>query len=222
MKQNRMKGYAILGILFLAVSVVAFVVPVERTAAFWLTYAFTVVVFAAQIPVWKTALGREDTLKSKFLGLPVVHVGVVYLVVQVLILALFRFVATLPLWSAAAANVVIAALAAVCMIGADVGRGEIWRTEERVEKKASYLRSLQADVELLAGRETDPAVRSELVRLAEKIRFSDPMSHAQLAGLEEEIAGKAAQLKTAEDKGEIMAQLDRLLDERNKKCLTLK
>ena len=46
MKKNSTKGYLILGILFALVSVIVFVVPVERTAAFWVAYAFSVVSFA--------------------------------------------------------------------------------------------------------------------------------------------------------------------------------
>ena len=36
MKKNSTKGYAILSILFILVSVIAFAVPVTKTAAFWI------------------------------------------------------------------------------------------------------------------------------------------------------------------------------------------
>lgn len=49
MKKNSSKLYLILGILFILVSVIAFTVPATKTAAFWISYAFTVVAFAAQI-----------------------------------------------------------------------------------------------------------------------------------------------------------------------------
>ena len=84
MKKNSSKGYILLGILFVLVSVIAFTVPAAKTAAFWISYAFTVIAFAAQIVIWKAALGRAESLKSKFLGFPVVHIGMVYLVVQII------------------------------------------------------------------------------------------------------------------------------------------
>ena len=46
MKKNSSKGYVILGILFALVSVIAFAVPSAKTAAFGISYAFTVVAFA--------------------------------------------------------------------------------------------------------------------------------------------------------------------------------
>ena len=78
MKKNSIKGYVILGILFALVSIIAFAVPTAKTATFWIAYAFTAAAFAAQIGIWKTALSKEETLKSKFLGFPVVHIGIVY------------------------------------------------------------------------------------------------------------------------------------------------
>ena len=81
MKKNSTKGYVILGILFTLVSIIAFAVPTLKTATFWIAYVFTAAAFAAQIIIWRTALGKE-ALKSKFLGFPVVHIGIVYAIIQ--------------------------------------------------------------------------------------------------------------------------------------------
>ena len=222
MKKNSTKGYVILGILFSLVSIIAFAVPTSKTATFWIAYVFTAAAFAAQIGIWKTALGKEETLKSKFLGFPVVHIGIVYAVIQVIAFAVFMFVPTLPAWSAIVVCSVIAGVSAVCMISADAGRNEIERVEAKVQKKVFYIRELQADIELLANNETDATVKTALTQLAEKIRFSDPMSNEQLADLENKISAKVLELKTAANKVEIITELTLLLDERNKKCKILK
>ena len=222
MKKNSSKGYLILGILFILVSVIAFAVPTSKTTAFWISYAFTVIAFAAQIIIWKAALGRSESLKSKFLGLPVLHIGIVYLVVQVVALIVFLSIPTLPIWSAVVACAVIAGVSAVCMIASDVGRGEIDRVSAKVREKAFYIKQLQADVELLAGAETDTTTKSALMQLAEKIRYSDPMSNEQIADIENRIAAKIAELKSSTDKTGIINELNLLLDERNKKCKLLR
>ena len=222
MKKNSTKGYIILGILFALVSIIAFAVPTSKTATFWIAYVFTAAAFAAQIGIWKTALGKEETLKSKFLGFPVVHIGIVYAAIQVIAFAVFMFVPTLPAWSAIVVCSVIASVSAVCMISADAGRNEIERVEAKVQKNVFYIRELQADIELLADNESDAAVKTALTQLAEKIRYSDPMSNEQLADLENKISTKVAELKTASSKLEIITELNSLLDERNKKCKILK
>ena len=222
MKKNSTKGYVLLGILFALVSIIAFAVPTAKTATFWIAYVFTAAAFAAQIGIWKTALGKEGTLKSKFLGFPIVHIGIVYAIIQVIAFAVFLFAPTLPTWSAIVVCPIIAGLSAVCMISADAGRNEIERVEAKVQNKVFYVREMQADIELLADNESDVAVKTALTHLAEKISFSDPMSNEQLADLENKISIKVAELKTASSKLEIITELNSLLDERNKKCKILK
>ena len=222
MKKNSTKGYVILGILFALVSIIAFAVPTIKTATFWIAYVFTAAAFAAQIGIWKTAIGKAETLKSKFLGFPVVHFGIVYAIIQTVAFAVFLFVPTLPVWSAIVVCSVIAGISAVCMISADAGRDEIERVEAKVQKKVFYIRELQVDIELLADNESDAAVKTALAQLAERIRYSDPMSSEQLANLENKISSKVAELKTTSSKLEIITELNSLLDERNKKCKILK
>ena len=222
MKKNSTKGYVLLGILFALVSIIAFAVPTIKTATFWIAYVFTAAAFAAQIGIWKTALGKAETLKSKFLGFPVVHIGIVYAIVQTVAFEVFMFVPTLPTWSAIVVCSIIVGVSAVCMISADAGRNEIERVEAKVQNKVFYIRELQADIELLADNESNATVKTALTQLAEKIRFSDPLSNEQIADLENKISIKAAELKTAASKVEIITELNSLLDERNKKCKILK
>jgi hypothetical protein len=220
--KNGTKGYAVLGILFVLISVIVFVIPGAKTAPFWIAYGFTAAAFAAQILIWRAAFGKNSTPKSKFFGLPVVQLGVVYLCVQLVLLALFRFVPGLPVWSAIAVCAVLAGIAAVGMIAADVGRGEVERVEAKAQKKTFYIKEMQTEVELLASAEPDAETKAALSRLAEKIRFSDPMSHEKLAELEDEIAAKTAELRGAGDKQAVIAELNRLWEERNKKIEILK
>lgn len=222
MKKNSTKGYVILGILLVVVSVIAFAVPIQKTTAFWITYAFAAIAVVAQTVIWKAAFGRDDTLKSKFLGLPVLHISIVYLIVQLAAFAIYLFNPTLPTWSAAVVCVALGGISSVCMISADTGRSEIERVEDKVQKKTFFIRSLQADIEMLANAEPDTEVKAELLRLAEKIRFSDPMSHDRLADLENQITDKVAELKSCMDRTAVINDLNSLLDERSRKCKILK
>lgn len=216
--KNKNLGYVVLDILLVLVSIIAFVIPTEKTGTFWIAYVFTAIAVLAQTVIWKNALGKEDTLKSKFLGLPVVHVGIVYLVIQIVAFAVFTTVPVLPIWSAVVACAAILGFSVIFMIAGEAGRGEIERVEAKVQKKVFFIKELQADVELLIDRETDTEIRAALQQLAEKIRFSDPMSDDTLSKIESTIADRVAELKTESDKMAIIHELDLLLAERNKKC----
>ena len=222
MKKNSIKGYVVLGILFVLVSVIAFAVPSEKTATFWIAYGFTVIAFAAQIAIWKITLGKSGMLKSKFLGFSVVAVGAIYLILQIVSFLLFKFVSSLPSWSVVIVCTFIAGISASCMISGEIAGDGIKRVEEKVQKKVFLIRELQVDIDMLAERESDAEIKSALLQLAEKVRFSDPMSSEQLSDLENEILTKVNELKSAIKKHEIIKEINSLLDERNKKCKILK
>lgn len=222
MKRNSSKGYVILGILFVLASVIAFAVPSAKTVAFWISYAFTLIAFADQIAIWKAGLGRAKPLKSRFLGFPIVHIGVVYLVIQGIAFVVFLFIPSLPIWSAVLACTVVAGVSAVCMIASDVGRSEIEQVSATVQKKTFFIRQLQTEVELQADAETDIAAKSALIQLAEKIRYSDPVSNEQIADIENRITAKVAELKKATDKTNCIVELNSLFDKRNRECKLLK
>lgn len=97
-----------------------------------------------------------------------------------------------------------------------------------VQHKVLALRSLQSDVEIAAAQAGDETLKKTLMKLAEKIQFSDPMSHASLATLEMKIEEKIADLKRIVLKNEseralaAIQDIELSLDERNRKTRLLK
>ena len=222
MKKNNLMSYLSLGIVFVLFNVIAFVVPTDKTATFWTAYAFSVVAFAVQIPLWKIAFGKKDTLKSKFLGIPVVHVGITYLIIQLIAFAVFMIFPTLPVWLAVVVCAIILAISALCAIAGQAGANEINRVEEKIKVKRAFIQFLQTDIEMLVESETDSETKAALKKLAEKVRFSDPMSHEMLGDLESRITAKVEEMKTAADKKVLVGEVEALLVERNKKCKILR
>ena len=222
MKKNNLMSYLALGIVFVLFNVIAFVIPTDKTATFWTAYVFSVIAFAVQIPLWKIALGKKDTLKSKFLGIPVIHVGITYLIIQLISFAIFMIFPTLPVWLAVIVCAIILAISALCAIAGQAGADEINRVEEKIKVKRAFIQFLQTDIEMLYESETDAETKTALSKLAEKVRFSDPMSHEMLGELETKITAKVEELKTTADKKPIISEIELLLTERNKKCKILK
>lgn len=222
MKKNGLMSYLALGIVFALFNVIAFVVPTYKTATFWTAYVFSVVAFAVQIPLWKIALGKKDTLKSKFFGIPVIHVGITYLIIQLIAFAVFMIFPTLPVWLAVVVCTIIIAISALCAIAGQAGVNEINRVEEKIKVKRAFIQFLQTDIEMLTENETNAETKAELKKLAEKVHFSDPMSHEMLGELESRISAKVEEMKTATDKKGLISEVTTLLTERNKKCKLLK
>ena len=222
MKKNKLTSCLALGIVFALFNVLAFVIPTDKTKTFWVAYAFSVVAFVVQIILWSVAFGKKNTLKSKFLGIPVVQVGVIYLVIQIIAFAVFMAIPTLPVWSAVIVCAIILTLSVLFVVAGQAGANEINRVEEKIKVKRAFIQFLQVDIEMLYESEADAEVKAELKKLAEKVRFSDPMSHEMLGELESCISAKVEELKTSADKKALIEEISTLLTERNKKCKILK
>ncbi|NLE83491.1 MAG: hypothetical protein GX603_03145 [Chloroflexi bacterium] len=221
---NKKLGYIVLSIAFVLFNVIAFVVPTDKTPVFWIAYSFTVIAFAAQIFVWIIAFSNAETLMSKFLGLPIIHVGIVYLIVQLASFSIFLSLPWIAIWIPIIVCAVILGISGICLTTTEVGKEEVVRVEAKVQRKVSTIKGLQVDVELIAEAQTDAAAKEALKTLADKLKYSDPMSNESLASIEEEISVKISALKIQPtiDIPVLVKQIEMLLLERNKKSKLLK
>lgn len=218
-KQN---GYLILGIVFAVFTVVAFAAPFTKTPVFWVSYLFGLVAICFQIPLWNKAL-KGESLKSKFLGFPVLYIGVTYLIIQLIISLIMMAVPGIPIWAAIIVDVIVLAITCTLVISGDVAKTSIEKTEEKVQTKTAFIKGLKADVDILLSEEKDPVIKRELVKLADDIRYSDPMSSSELEEIEKQIVDKIASIATAEDsKQDIISETIGLIKQRNIKCKSLK
>lgn len=214
--------YIVIAILFVLFNVFAFVIPTDKTAAFWIGYVFTVIAFAVQAYVWYVTIGKKQDLKSKLLGSSVTYISAVYLVIQFVAFLIFMFVSSAPNWCAILVCVMILGTSAVCMITTNAGTEMITATENKVAVKRQFIKDLQIKVEMLIETETDSEIKLKLTELAKKIRLSDPMSDPSLLELENELSDKIAVIENSTDKARTINEAELLLTKRNKVLKSLK
>lgn len=214
--------YLILAIVLIVFAVVVFTAPFEKTPVFWVSFVFGLLAICFQIPLWNKALGGE-TLKSKFLGFPVLHVGIVYLVIQLIVSIIMMVVPKTPLWVAIIVDVIILAITCGLVTSGGVARAAIEETGDKVQAKTSFIKGLRAYVGILLSKETDTEVKEALKKLSDEIRFSDPMSNSVLEGVEAEISDKLMSVSSAgENKLFVISEISGLIKQRNIKCKALK
>lgn len=219
---KKRSGYLILAIILVVFAVVAFVAPFEKTPVFWVSFVFGLLAICFQIPLWNKALSGE-TLKSKFLGFPVLHIGIAYMIIQLIVSIIMMAVPGIPLWIAIIVDVVILAISCALVTSGGVARTAIEETEGKIQAKTSFIKSLKADVDILLSKETDSEVRDALRKLSDEIRFSDPMSNNALDNIEAEISDKLISVSVAgENKKNVISEISGLIKQRNIKCKALK
>lgn len=223
----KIRVVAVAAVIFAAFNATVFILPFDRGGNFWIAYAFAAIAF-----VFSTAASLHTIIQSSprraFHRWPVMYVTWVYLVLQLVSGMIFITFPAVPARVGAFSGVILLSLCLCACITAGGANAEIERRERAVGIKTSFLRSLREDVESMATRAGEDGLKTALARLAEELRYSDPMSDPWLAVIEDEIRSRAVLLKDAvsggiwEDAAEVCSELRRLLDERNKKCLSAK
>lgn len=212
--------YIILGILFIIVSLSAFVLPTLKTPSFWISYVFSIIAFVIQFIVLKNFTSNTDNLKDKFYDVPVIRKSITYFIIQLIAFLIFTFVPTISTWISLLVSVLILGVSAMSIVATLAGKNEIQNVEKKVQKKTEFIKKLLVEIELLILKEDNESVKNNLIKLEGKVRFSDPIGNDELEGLESEIMNKVSILKNgeAENKLELINDIELLLNERNLKC----
>lgn len=169
-------------IVLILFSVIVFVVPIPKTGVFWLSYVFAVIAVVAQLGFVYVAFGGGSPAKSKFYGFPVFRIGMLYLIVQVALSLVFMLLGGLvPLWLPFLLYVVVLGLAAVGLIAADNVRDAVQMVDEKRIASTAVMERLRQDAEALK------VVYPELDKLAEALRYSDPVATDATVPLERQL-----------------------------------
>ena len=223
--KNTMRGYIILGIALAAWLVIVLVIPFVKSAAYWLSFVFTLIAFLAQLYIFKISFRNGESVRSKFYGFPIARLGVVYLAVQLvlglLVMALAKWI---PAWTGAVVFVVVLAVAAVGCIAADMMRDEVERQDAQLKKDVSAMRAMQSKANALVNQCDKPELKTELEKLSEDFRFSDPVSGEALADIEASLSACLDELQRSLTDGDmdsaavLCRRAEATLTERNRLC----
>ena len=164
-----------------------------------------------------------------------------YLIIELIISAIFVLIEQLAKWSAGAMgfagfvatlrfapgwylliHAVLLLIFVIRIIMLKGGAEHIDTRGEQVKAQTAFIQSLCAEAALLPARASDPALKKSLAALAEKLRYSDPMSTEALAPLDAHLSAKFDGLQTAlndpDKAAALVHDLELLLEERNMKC----
>lgn len=225
MKKNAIRWWVVLGVVLVVYNVLAFALPFPKTAVFAVSYLFTTIAILAQIYVIRTAFYRGEGVKSKFYGFPIAKLGVIYLAVQLIAGLVFMALGLIvPVWLPLALYVVLLGVAAAGFVAADAARDEVVRQEVKLEKDVSRMREFQAKGRALVALNQVSEAARPLEKLAENLRFSDPVSSEALTEIEDQLAECLAQLQEAvstqktEQILSVCQEAEHILAERNQLC----
>ena len=184
MSKNTKSGFLVLVLIVTVFSIIAFAVPFAKTPVFWLGYTFGMIAILFQAYIFRISFSGDGDAKSRFYGFPIARVGVYYLVVQLIFgLAEIVLASILPLWVAVIVNALLFALAVIGCVTTDAMRDEIIRQDGQLKKDVSRMRDLQSMAASILAQCTDEDMKQTVKKIADELRFSDPVSSEATAEL---------------------------------------
>ena len=216
--------YAIL----LVVYIVAFlIIPFNKIAASWISFAFTIIAIASSLLIFNFAFNAKETLVSKIYGYPIFRVGAVYALAQlalgVVICIIAAFVAV-PYWVALLLSIILLGAAAIGVIITDNTRDIVEKVETEVKEEIKAVTYFQIDIDGIFDECESAELKEELDELSERFKFSDPVSNESTKAIEEKIKGMLSDLrsfveaKNTDEANALIKKIDNAIKERNRIC----
>lgn len=232
--KSKFKYYAVAWTVLVALfNVIVFITPNEFKGmskfggSFWAGYIFIMLAFIGQLFVaWQSV--RDDSITKMFYNIPLITISYSALVVMIVIGTLSMSIPNLPYWLGVIGCLLVLAFAVTALMGAQAGASLVTDIDEEIKNNTFLIKSLTVDVESLMRKEVNADIKSELKKVYEAVRYSDPMSNDALSGIESQITLKMNELIESVEKGDInlvsknAKEMIVLVNDRNRKCKLLK
>ena len=218
MKKN-FKYYIIAWAALLAVyNVVVFAIQpltgfVKYDTVFWIAWAFVIAAFVGQLICASMAFKAENS-ERLFLNIPLITESYTALIIMAVAGSVLMLIPNCPAWIVSVVCVVIFGFSAITIIKAKAAAEIVSDVSEKVKGKTLFIKSEE--------------IKAELKKVADAVRYSDPMSSDALSGIESRITLKFDDFSRAVESGNGDAvralgnELSILIADRNKKCRMLK
>ena len=214
--------------IILVVYIIGFlIIPFNKIAASWISFAFTIIAIAASLFVFNQAFNSKETLVSKIYGYPIFRVGAVYALAQlaigIVICAIGAFVAV-PYWVALLLSIIMLGAAAIGVIITDNTRDLVEHVDETVKVDTEVVTNFQIDIAGIVDCCEDSNLKSELEKLNDAFRFSDPVSNTKTKEAEDKINVLLNELKANVESNNVseatalVKKITNALAERNRIC----
>ena len=229
MKKNQSGLWTGLSVVLAAVvySIAVFALIKDMTYTRWIAYGFCMVGFLALLVglCGGSGSGKGYPAFEMFSsGISVVYFCLQFILSGIVILFFKNFSTTLT----AVVGFVILAVYVVISLFLYAGKDKIRAQDEYEGKKVSSLRLLTAEANAISSMIPQGELKKRMEKLAEVLRYSDPMTQPAVAAIDERINSNLSLLREDIQDGEMgqaadrVTRLEQMVTERNEKCMALK
>ncbi len=214
------------GIVLLVFTLLFLLIPFPKRTASWILFGFSVLSVIASLGISLYAMKGEG-ITSKVYGLPMLKVGYLYLAAQLMLCVILCLIAAfveVPYWIPLLLSILLLAAAALGVITTDRVEEHAAAVDTKTKQVTRAMKNFRLDISSILDRCTDAEVRRALEKLADDIRYSDPVSGEATADIERDLDIAVEELrvnirsKSTEELLAQIAEVRRKLAERNRIC----
>ncbi|MBQ8595398.1 MAG: hypothetical protein IJ406_05550 [Oscillospiraceae bacterium] len=227
-KNKTVFGVGLIYIILLGVfNLLAFTIFKVHTSVFWVSYAFMTVAFLVQLASMYLSF-KEIDVETVFFGIPLASFSVYYLCVALVAGTIFMIFQKAGFTLAIVIQILILAAFLIIAIISLLSREAVREMDHQLKDKVTNHKSVLVDVEMLVETSTDPELKVAILKLADTIRYSDPISTPEVEVVEQRIMRKISELRINIDNNQIKDaingcnEIELLYLERNKKLVLSK
>lgn len=188
----------------------------------WVTLVVLELCFLLHLALTAAALNQKK-LSGTFYRLPLIRLSHGCVIVT-LILALVAMLAFIPSWIPLALALLVLAIYAFALLKAGTAAKLVEKVDKQAEASTWSMKNLYAAVATCADRCTDPELKKTVLKLADALRYADPVSSEATREAEAALQKQLYVLKSAVVDGDgdqiktICTSMSAILADRNRRC----
>lgn len=226
MKKTLKSYIGVWAICLLTFNIIAFVVPNEMKANFWVGYIFITLAFVGQLFCASISFKSENAQKF-FYNFPLISISFVGTVIMLIVAGLTMAISAIPVWVGIVFCLVVLAFTAIAVINASVTSETVSNIDTKIKAQTLFIKMLTADASTLMSKAQTKEEKEITKKVYEIIRYSDPVSNDALSAIESQITVRFKEFenaicKNSEKATSLGEELIILIEDRNTKCKLLK
>lgn len=184
----------IYAIIFAVFNLLVFIIAKEKNGVFWMSYVFMCLAFVIQIVSMLLALRSLET-ETVFMGIPLASLSFYYFFAAIFVGAVFMFFQNAPFKLALVLQILILAIYVIVAILALMSRNVVQDVNDNLRENVQAIKTLNVNIDVFIPQVSDPALKKALRKVSETVKYSDPMSNAAVADIEEQIMATVNELR---------------------------